>query len=60
MTRQDVIRSDQRKSDRQMACFRLAKTGIAAIDQLAAAESVDRTEMVRRILAFGIRNMPKG
>jgi metal-responsive CopG/Arc/MetJ family transcriptional regulator len=45
---------------RQSVTVKLAKTGVDRIDQLAAEASVDRSEMIRRLLAYAAARMPKG
>jgi hypothetical protein len=39
---------------------RIAEAGLEAIDKRAEAESVERSELVRRMLAYAAQNMPKG
>lgn len=43
-----------------MLTARVSKAGVKRIEELAKAESVERSEMVRRMLAYAARNMPKG
>lgn len=43
-----------------MLSVRLAKPGVDAIKDRAEDEGVDRSEMLRRMLAYATRNMPKG
>lgn len=38
-------------SDRQILGVRVSRTGIRMLDKIAAAEGVDRSEVVRRFLA---------
>ena len=45
---------------RRLLTVRIAENGVARIDEIAKAEAVDRSEMVRRMLAYATRNMPKG
>lgn len=40
--------------------FRIRPSAIKAIEAIAAAEQVDRSEMIRRLLAYAVRMMPKG
>jgi len=40
--------------------FRLTPEAIHRIDLLAEAENVQRSEMLRRMLAYAARHMPKG
>jgi hypothetical protein len=44
---------------RQSVTVKLAKSGVERIDQLATEAGVDRTEMIRRMLAFAAWRMPK-
>lgn len=46
--------------DRVMLTARISKAGIERIKEMAEADSVERSEMVRRMLAFAARNMPRG
>ena len=46
--------------DRVMLTARISKAGAERIAELAKAETVDRSEMVRRMLAYATRTMPKG
>lgn len=52
---QPVSRSGRRKLD-----VRVSWGAVDLIDQRAADAEVDRSEMVRRMLAYAARNMPKG
>lgn len=45
---------------RQSVTVKLAKAGVDHIDQLATEAGVDRSEMIRRLLAFAVSRMPKG
>lgn len=45
---------------RPVLTLRLAQSGIDWIDERAAAEGVQRSELVRRMLAYSVRYMPKG
>lgn len=47
-------------AEKTVVGVRIADTGIAHIDKLAEAEKVERSEMVRRMLAYAARHMPKG
>lgn len=40
--------------------IRLSEAGIANLDELAAREGVDRSEVMRRMLNYAARNMPQG
>lgn len=43
-----------------MLSVRVAEAGIEAIKKRAETEGVDRSELLRRMLAYAARNMPKG
>ena len=46
---------------RPLVAIRLSESGIAHIDQRAAAEADGvRSEMIRRMLAYAALHMPKG
>ncbi len=45
---------------RPLVAIKLAQDGIDWIDQRATTEDVNRSEMIRRMLAYAQRNMPKG
>lgn len=45
---------------RPTVTFRISGAGIAAIEARAGAEDVDRSEMIRRLLAYAVWKMPKG
>jgi hypothetical protein len=38
----------------------MSDSGIRAIDDLAARRGVKRSDMVRVLLAYAVRNMPEG
>lgn len=40
--------------------IRLSAVGIAHLDALAARDGVDRSELMRRMLNYAARHMPKG
>lgn len=55
------------KPTRWLIAFRLARTAIDYIDQLAKEEGVvyrngrpNRSEMIRNLLAYAVRHRPKG
>jgi hypothetical protein len=43
-----------------MLSARVAKPGVEAIEQRAKAEGVDRSELIRHMLAYALHHMPKG
>jgi hypothetical protein len=43
-----------------MLSVRVAKQGVEAITNRSEAEAVDRSEMLRRMLAYATQNMPRG
>lgn len=45
---------------RPLVAIRLSDQGIAHVDQRAEAEGVNRSEMIRLMLAFASAKMPKG
>ena len=45
---------------RPLVAIRLSKQGIDHIDQRAAEQGVNRSEMIRRMLAYASAKMPKG
>ena len=48
------------KGDRRMVCVRLSQAGVDQLDQRAASEgAADRSELIRRLLKYGLQNMPK-
>ena len=50
-----------RDSQRRVAVsFRIARPGLARVDDRAVVEHVERSEMIRRMLAYALRTMPKG
>lgn len=56
-----VLRMSPRPGPRRPTLtFRLTPEAIHRIDLLAEAENVQRSEMLRRMLAYAARHMPKG
>ena len=45
---------------RPTVTIRLSAAGIEKLDELAAVEGVDRSEVMRRMLSYAARHMPKG
>ena len=45
---------------RPLVAIRLSEQGIEHIDERAAEVEVNRSEMIRRMLAYAQRHMPKG
>jgi len=45
---------------RPLVAIRLSDEGIAHVDKLAEEQGVNRSEMIRRMLAFASAKMPKG
>lgn len=45
---------------RPLVAVRLSTSGIEYIDKRAAEEGVNRSEMIRRMLAYAGAKMPKG
>lgn len=45
---------------RPLVALRMSDEGIAHVDKLAAEAAVNRSEMIRRMLAFAALKMPKG
>lgn len=45
---------------RPTVTFRISTSGIGAIDSRAVEESVERSELIRRLLAYAMWKMPKG
>ena len=45
---------------RPTVTFRIKRPGIDALDARAVEESVERSELIRRLLAYALRHMPKG
>lgn len=50
----------KRPSDRRLISLRLGQTGIDRIDKLAADAGVDRSVMLRRLLAFATAQFEAG
>lgn len=46
--------------NRVMLTARISEAGAGRIKEMAEADSVERSEMVRRMLAYAVRNMPRG
>jgi len=47
-------------SNRQSVTVRLSSVGVERIDVLAAERGVDRSEMVRRLLAYAVTQAARG
>jgi len=45
---------------RPLVAIRLSDEGIAHVDKLAEEQGVNRSEMIRRMVAFASAKMPKG
>jgi hypothetical protein len=45
---------------RPIVSIRLAESGVDYIDRLAEKEGVLRSEMIRLLLAYGVKHWPKG
>ena len=45
---------------RPQVAIRLSEAGVEHIDQRAAEQGVNRSEMIRRMLAYASAKMPKG
>lgn len=45
---------------RPITAVRLSTDGLKFIDRRAEQEGVNRSEMIRRMLAYAAQNMPKG
>lgn len=56
-----VLRMSPRTGPRRpTVTFRIADAGIRRLEERAAAEGVQRSELLRIMLAYADRNMPKG
>lgn len=47
-------------ASRPTVTFRITQAGIGALDARAGEESVERSELIRRLLAYAMWKMPKG
>lgn len=45
---------------RPLVAFRLGQPDLEALDERAACEAVDRSEMLRRMVAYALAHMPVG
>jgi hypothetical protein len=43
-----------------MIAFRIGRVGLAAVDRAATRENVSRSDLLRLLVQFGLREMPPG
>lgn len=55
----DVAKAEEKRA-RVTISVRITRAAAEAVDALAAAEDRGRSDMVRRMLTYAARNMPKG